>query len=96
MYFRYTLFGFLERLSATSRHFSVRFSSTKMPEVAPQHPGKMNGWQIHEYGGTELLQFNDSIKIPIVNSPTDVLVKVSATSVNPIDVAMMGTMKRFK
>lgn len=55
------------------------------------HPGKMKGWQIHEYGGIELLQYNEHIKIPTINSPTDVLVEVRAASVNPIDVAMMGT-----
>lgn len=51
----------------------------------------MKGWQIHEYGGIELLQCNEHIKIPTINSPTDVLVEVRAASVNPIDVAMMGT-----
>lgn len=50
----------------------------------------MIGWQIHEYGGIELLQCNEHIKIPTVNSPNDVLVEVRAASVNPIDVAMMG------
>lgn len=90
MKFRYTLFGCLQRLSTANRSAFRRFLSTKEPEQCSQHPGKMKGWQIHEYGGVELLQCNEHIKIPSINSPNDVLVKVRAASVNPIDVAMMG------
>lgn len=52
---------------------------------------KMRGWQIHAYGDTDELQFNDKIRIPAIKSPQEVLVKVEAASVNPIDVAMTST-----
>lgn len=49
---------------------------------------KMNGWQIHSY--SDSIQFSDKIKIPTIKDSNELLVKVSSTSVNPIDVAMVG------
>ena len=48
---------------------------------------KMQAWQIHSYGGLEELKLL-SVRIPLIAKPTDVLVKVEASSVNPIDIAM--------
>ncbi|XP_054263827.1 reticulon-4-interacting protein 1 homolog, mitochondrial-like [Macrosteles quadrilineatus] len=56
-----------------------------------EEPHKMAAWEIHSYGGLEELQLSRSVRIPALMSPNDVLVKVSAASVNPIDVAMMGS-----
>lgn len=50
---------------------------------------KMCGWQIHSYGNLDEVQYNDALKMPILRSPNEVLVKVTASSVNPIDVAMI-------
>lgn len=52
-------------------------------------PERMLAWQIHSYGGVEEL-LSDSVRIPSLTDPESVLIKVSASSVNPIDVAMMG------
>lgn len=84
-------------------HFiPIRLSSTKTPkdfsnssldstrEGSNDESGKMRGWQIHEYGGVEILQCSDNIKIPSITSPNEVCVEVHTASVNPIDVAMMG------
>lgn len=80
----------------------VRWSSTKTPkdfstgplhssqDSSDDHSGKMRGWQIHEYGGVEILQCSDNIKIPTISSPNEVCIQVHTASVNPIDVAMMG------
>ncbi|KAK9888820.1 hypothetical protein WA026_001043 [Henosepilachna vigintioctopunctata] len=46
---------------------------------------KMNAWQVHSYGD-ELLR--SSTRTPIVNEVNEVLVKVEAASVNPIDLLM--------
>ncbi|XP_043264004.1 reticulon-4-interacting protein 1 homolog, mitochondrial [Colletes gigas] len=48
---------------------------------------KMQAWQIHSYGGLEELKLSN-IRIPVIGRPTDVLIKVQASSVNPIDIAM--------
>ncbi|OAD57257.1 Reticulon-4-interacting protein 1, mitochondrial [Eufriesea mexicana] len=47
----------------------------------------MQAWQIHSYGGLEELKLS-TIRIPVIARPTDILVKVEASSVNPIDIAM--------
>ncbi|KMQ96511.1 reticulon-4-interacting protein mitochondrial-like protein [Lasius niger] len=47
----------------------------------------MQAWQIHSYNGLEDLRLSN-VRMPVIMQPTDVLVKVEAASVNPIDVAM--------
>lgn len=47
----------------------------------------MQSWQIHSYNGLEDLKLSN-IRIPMITNPNDVLVKIEAASVNPIDVAM--------
>jgi hypothetical protein len=54
---------------------------------------KMFAWQIHSYGGLEELQLSKTARIPHIKRPNDVLIQVSASSVNPIDIAMMGKRK---
>lgn len=88
------------------RIIPMRFSSTKSPkdfstgslhssqEGSDDQSGKMRGWQIHEYGGVEILQCSNNIKIPTITSPNEVCVEVHTASVNPIDVAMMGMFLR--
>lgn len=49
----------------------------------------MQAWQISGYGGADKLQLNSLAKTPIIKSPTDIIVKVHAASVNPLDVRMM-------
>lgn len=49
---------------------------------------------IHQYGGSEVLQF-ETTKEPVMN-PGEVLVRISATSVNPFDVKQRaGVYKEF-
>ncbi|CAG9767665.1 unnamed protein product [Ceutorhynchus assimilis] len=50
---------------------------------------RMSAWQIHSYGDIEELQLGES-RIPVINSPEDVLVEVKAGSLNPIDSFMLG------
>lgn len=51
---------------------------------------KMKGWQIHGYGGTEELQFSENIKAPMLSDASDVVVKVHSSSLNPLDLLMLG------
>ena len=50
----------------------------------------MSAWQLHKYGGNEQLGLTNTARIPPILNPQDVLIKVHAASVNPIDVAMRG------
>ncbi|KAF8781943.1 Reticulon-4-interacting protein 1 like protein [Argiope bruennichi] len=49
----------------------------------------MQAWQAFEYGSPEKLQLNTMAEIPVIKSSIDVLVKVHAASVNPLDVCML-------
>jgi NADPH:quinone reductase-like Zn-dependent oxidoreductase len=40
--------------------------------------------RIHKYGGPEVLQYEDALR-PKVAGPTEVLIRVNAAGVNPID-----------
>ncbi|XP_043240954.1 reticulon-4-interacting protein 1 homolog, mitochondrial-like [Amphibalanus amphitrite] len=53
-------------------------------------PTEMSAWQIHRYGGPEELQLTTSHRLPTITQPTELLIKVHAASINPIDVAMLG------
>ncbi|KAK5646157.1 hypothetical protein RI129_004621 [Pyrocoelia pectoralis] len=48
---------------------------------------KMKAWQIHSYGNIQELQLTNA-RIPHIENPKDLLIKVNAASVNPIDVLM--------
>ena len=50
----------------------------------------MRAWQIHEFGGTEQLRLSSSVKLPKLLGPKDVLIAVHASSVNPVDIQMLG------
>lgn len=81
---RFALNGFFNRINS-------RCVSTKSREKTDndfKSAKKMNGWQIHSY--SDGIQFSDKIKIPTIKDSNELLVKVSATSINPIDVAMVG------
>lgn len=49
---------------------------------------KVKSWVINSYGSTsELVQ--SSTRVPIITDPDDLLVKVNAASINPIDLLML-------
>jgi NADPH:quinone reductase-like Zn-dependent oxidoreductase len=50
----------------------------------------MSAWQIHEYGDVDKLTLSNTISVPIIQRPHEVLVEVHAASVNPVDVMMLG------
>lgn len=75
------------RLKCTVRTVHLR-SLSKLSANLKENPGdRMQAWQIHSYNGLEDLRLS-SVGMPIITNPTDVLVKIEAASVNPIDVAM--------
>lgn len=50
----------------------------------------ISGWQIHSYGDLEEVQLAKNVKKPFIKTPTELLVKLTSSSVNPIDIAMIG------
>jgi hypothetical protein len=81
------------KLSHISKRTIVRlFSSHPLPDTSEsiRNNSTMLAWQIYSYGDLKEVQQSSSTRIPMISKPKEVLVKVSATSVNPIDVAMLG------
>ncbi|XP_078226017.1 NAD(P)H oxidoreductase RTN4IP1, mitochondrial isoform X4 [Callithrix jacchus] len=62
---------------------SVRKISTTSPRSTV-----MPAWVIDKYGKNEVLRFTKNMMIPIIHYPNEVIVRVHAASVNPIDVNM--------
>lgn len=50
----------------------------------------MSAWVIDQYGTNEVLKYTEEIPMPIVSSPSEVMIKVHAASLNPLDVSMRG------
>lgn len=51
---------------------------------------RMQAWRVHAYGAGELRL--ESARVPALRAPDDVLVRVRAASLNPLDVAMIGNL----
>ncbi|CAF0774617.1 unnamed protein product [Adineta steineri] len=52
--------------------------------------GRMQAWIIYYYGNNQQFTISDSVQLPIILSPKDVLIKVSASSINQIDIRRRG------
>lgn len=71
--------------------FVTRCASTKSQERTDNEfksGKKMYGWQIHSY--SDGIQYSDNIRMPTIKDSNELLIKVNSTSVNPIDVQMVG------
>ncbi|XP_061171258.1 reticulon-4-interacting protein 1 homolog, mitochondrial-like [Saccostrea echinata] len=52
--------------------------------------GVMRAWQIRRYGGNDELTWSESVRVPRIIHPEDVLVNVTAASLNMLDIRMRG------
>ncbi|XP_034755558.1 reticulon-4-interacting protein 1 homolog, mitochondrial-like isoform X1 [Etheostoma cragini] len=50
----------------------------------------MSAWVIDQYGTNGVLKFAEDITVPTVNYPSEVMIKVHAASLNPLDIFMRG------
>lgn len=50
----------------------------------------MTAWVIDKYGKNEVLRFTKNAALPIIHYPNEVIVKVHAANVNPLDISMRG------
>ena len=63
----------------------TRSLSSRKQNVCPSY--EMKAWYINEYGSNDVLEFGRR-PLPTLRRPTDILVRVDAASVNPIDFRM--------
>lgn len=50
----------------------------------------MSAWVIDQYGTNEVLRFTEDFTVPTVSSDSEVMIKVHAASLNPLDISMRG------
>lgn len=50
----------------------------------------MPAWVIDKYGSNDVLRFTKNASFPVINYPNEVIVRVFAAGLNPIDVSMRG------
>ncbi|XP_021917276.1 reticulon-4-interacting protein 1 homolog, mitochondrial isoform X2 [Zootermopsis nevadensis] len=79
------------KIDSISWFLSKNRGYSMAPEVSKEYNrSKMLAWQIHCYGGLEELKLSKTVRVPYIKGPNDVMIQISASSVNPIDVLMMG------
>jgi hypothetical protein len=71
-----------------SIHESPAVYST--PSTTVSSAGRMQAWIIYYYGNNQQFTLSDSVQMPIILSPKDVLIKVLTSSINPIDIRRRG------
>uniref|UniRef100_A0A8C3G5H5 NAD(P)H oxidoreductase RTN4IP1, mitochondrial n=1 Tax=Cyclopterus lumpus TaxID=8103 RepID=A0A8C3G5H5_CYCLU len=52
--------------------------------------GCMSAWVIDQYGTNGALKYTEELPVPTVSSPSEVMIRVHAASLNPLDVSMRG------
>ncbi|XP_026884580.2 reticulon-4-interacting protein 1 homolog, mitochondrial [Electrophorus electricus] len=70
---------------STAMHAHYRAFST-----ATRRHTVMHAWVIDKYGDNSVLRFTKNASFPIIDYPNEVIVKVHAAGLNPIDINMRG------
>lgn len=83
----------VRQLSLSSVTYCSKASDCRQMSTVPHPstlPSTMSAWQLHEYGDINQLKLSSAVRMPVICHPHDVLVRVCAASVNPVDVMMVG------
>nr|XP_020464343.1 reticulon-4-interacting protein 1, mitochondrial isoform X1 [Monopterus albus] len=67
--------------TSVSRHGTQFSTSSRCMTVMP-------AWVIDKYGSNDVLRFTKNASFPVIDYPNEVIVKVFAAGLNPIDVSM--------
>ncbi|CAN9507863.1 unnamed protein product [Ophioblennius macclurei] len=73
--------------AGASRTLSCRRNVCSSPS---RQQSCMSAWTIEQYGSNGVLKYTEDVSMPTINSPSDILIKVNAASLNPLDVSMRG------
>ncbi|KAK9511651.1 hypothetical protein O3M35_000273 [Rhynocoris fuscipes] len=76
----------LKRCVSNVKHETVANETSHNP-FSKEH---MKAWVVPSFGNLDRLQLSCTVPVPVIRSHKDVIVKVKASSVNPIDVEMVG------
>ncbi|KAJ7418111.1 Reticulon-4-interacting protein 1, mitochondrial [Willisornis vidua] len=71
---------------------ALRWAGVRLParglRASPQARTAMPSWVIDRYGSNEVLRFTREMGFPIIHFPNEVIIRVHAASLNPIDLSM--------
>lgn len=65
-------------------------SQTRLFSATTVCSASMPAWVIDKYGSNDVLRFSKDASFPVIYYPNEVIVKVFAAGLNPIDVSMRG------
>lgn len=81
------------RLFRNTLRILARSVSTQKDVHRAGFQSRMSGWELHEYGDfPEVLEFHSNLRLPKIDGPQEMIVRVTASSVNPLDLAMSGNL----
>lgn len=66
-----------------------------MAAMGAQAGARMGAWRVHAYGGLAELRL-DEARVPPLRAADELLVRVHSSSLNPLDVAMIGEWRDFR
>lgn len=69
--------------TSVSSHVRLFSTSNRCMTIMP-------AWVIDKYGSNDALRFTRNASFPIIHYPNEVIVRVFAAALNPIDVSMRG------
>ncbi|XP_023250489.1 reticulon-4-interacting protein 1, mitochondrial [Seriola lalandi dorsalis] len=73
-----------------SRSVSRHSSQSRLFSTSSRCRTIMPAWVIDKYGSNDVLRFTKNASFPVINYPNEVIVKVVAAGLNPLDVSMRG------
>uniref|UniRef100_A0AAX7SZE6 Enoyl reductase (ER) domain-containing protein n=1 Tax=Astatotilapia calliptera TaxID=8154 RepID=A0AAX7SZE6_ASTCA len=85
--FNATAAGSIKTLARTGCRVCLTRNMSSSP---PRLQGCMSAWIIDQYGSNGVLKYTEETTVPTISSATEVMIKVHAVSLNPLDVAMRG------
>uniref|UniRef100_A0A1A7W868 NAD(P)H oxidoreductase RTN4IP1, mitochondrial n=2 Tax=Iconisemion striatum TaxID=60296 RepID=A0A1A7W868_9TELE len=82
--------GRLVRNTTSLCGHAVIFRQRRLISCCSRCMSIMPAWVIDKYGSNDVLRYTKNASFPIINYPNEVIVKVFAAGLNPIDVSMRG------
>ncbi|XP_008300570.1 NAD(P)H oxidoreductase RTN4IP1, mitochondrial [Stegastes partitus] len=84
------LFCHLSKSKSVPKSVSSHGSQTRLFSRSSRCRTIMPAWVIDKYGSNDVLRYTKNAPFPVINYPNEVIVKVFAAGLNPIDVGMRG------
>ncbi|XP_071761876.2 NAD(P)H oxidoreductase RTN4IP1, mitochondrial isoform X1 [Centroberyx gerrardi] len=82
--------SYLSKAPSVNTSVSRHGSQTRLFSTTHSCMTIMPAWVIDKYGGNDVLRFTKNASFPIIHYPNEVIVKVHAAGLNPLDVSMRG------